>query len=101
MNELINYTKQILDDIEKMSGKTKDDIIVKILEQNGLSTKDVMEHPDDFRLWQFPSTCTSSGMTQRADLYYKDSFIGSYLLQMDMDDDRKTYTIRAEYSVKE
>lgn len=101
MDELIDYTKQILDDINNLTGKTKDDIIVKILEQNGLSIKDVMEHPDDFRLWQFPSTCTSSGMTQRADLYYKDSFIGSYLLRMEMDDDRKTYTIRAGYLVKE
>lgn len=101
MNELIDYTKQILDDINNITGKTKDDIIVKILEQNGLSIEDVMEHPDDFRLWQFPSTCTLSGMTQRTDLYYKDSYIGSYLLQMDMDDDRKTYTIRAGYLVKE
>lgn len=101
MNELIDYTKQILDDIKKTCGETIDDLIVKILEQNGLSIEDVIEHPDDFRLWQFPSTCTPSGMTQRADLYYKDSFIGSYLLRMEMDDDRKTYTISAEYSVKE
>lgn len=101
MNELIDYTKQILDDIKKTSGKTKDDIIVKILEQNGLSIEDVMEHPDDFRLWKFPSTCTPSSMTQRTELYYKDSYIGSYLLRMDMDDDRKTYTIRAGYLVKE
>lgn len=101
MNELIDYTKQILDDINNITGKTKDNIIVKILEQNGLSIKDVMEHPDDFSLWQFPSTCTTSSMTQRVDIYYKDSFIGSYLLRMDMSDDRKTYTISAGYSVKE
>ena len=48
MNELIDYTKQILDNIKKTSGKTIDDIIVKILEQNGLSIEDVIEHPDDF-----------------------------------------------------
>ena len=101
MNELIDYTKQILDDINNITGKTKDNIIVKILEQNGLSIKDVIEHPDYFRLWQFPSTCTTSSITQRAELYYKDSYIGSYLLRMDMDDDRKTYTISAGYSVKE
>ena len=101
MNELIDYTKQILDDIKKTSGKTIDDIIVKILEQNGLSIEDVIEHPGDFRLWEFPSTCTPFGITQRAELYYKDSYIGSYLLRMDMDDDRKTYTIRAGYLVKE
>ena len=101
MNELIDYTKQILDDIKKTSGKTIDDIIVKILEQNGLSIEDVIEHPDDFRLWEFPSTCTPFGITQHAELYYKDSYIGSYLLRMEMDDDRKTYTIRAGYSVKE
>jgi len=101
MNELIDYTKQILDDINNITGKTKDDIIVKILEQNGLSIKDVKEHPDDFQLWQFPSTCTLSSMTQLAELYYKDSCIGSYLLRMDIDDDGKTYTISAEYSVKE
>lgn len=101
MNELIDYTKQILDDIKKISGKTLDDIIVKILEQNGLSIEDVMEHPDDFRLWEFPSTSTPFGITQRAELYYKDSYIGSYLLRMDVDDDIKTYTIRAAYLVKE
>ena len=101
MNELIDYTKQILDDIDNITGKTKDDIIVKILEQNGLSIDDVMEHPDDFSLWQFPFTCTPSGTSQRTDVYYKDSYIGSYLLRMDIDDDRKTYTISAEYSVKE
>jgi len=101
MDELIDYSKQILDDIKKTSGKTIDDIIVKILEQNGLSIEDVIEHPDDFRLWEFPSTCTPFGITQRAELYYKDSYIGSYLLRMDMDDDRKAYTIRAGYLVKE
>ena len=101
MNELIDYTKQILDDIEKTAGKTIDDLVVKILEQNGLSIEDVIEHPDDFQLWQFPDTCTPSGITQRAELYYKDSFIGSYLLRMGIDDYRKTYTISAGYSVKE
>lgn len=101
MDELIDCTKQILDDIKKTAGKTIDDIIVKILEQNGLSIKDVMEHPNDFRLWKFPDTCTSSGITQRAEIYYKDSYIGSYLLRMDIDDDRKTYTISAGYSVKD
>ncbi len=101
MNELIDYSKQILDDIKKTSGKTIDDLIVKILEQNGLSIEDAMEHPDDFRLLEFPSTCTPFGITQRTELYYKDSFIGAYLLRMDIDDDRKTYTIRADYLVKE
>lgn len=101
MNELIDYTKQILDNIKKTSGKIIDDIIVKILEQNGLSIEDVMEHPDDFRLCEFPSICTSFGTTQRTELYYKDSFIGAYLLWMDIDDDRKAYTIRAGYLVKE
>ena len=101
MNELIDYNKQILDNIKKTSGKIIDDIIVKILEQNGLSIEDVMEHPDDFRLWEFPSTCTPFGTTQRTELYYKDSYIGAYVLRMDMDDDRKAYTIRAGYSVKE
>ena len=101
MNELIDYTKQILDNIKKTAGKTIDDVIVKILKENGLSIEDVMEHPEDFQLWQFPDTFTSSGMTQRAELHYKDSFIGSYLLRMVIDDDRKTYTISVEYSVKE
>lgn len=101
MNELIDYTKQILDDIKKTAGKTIDNLIVKILEQNGLSIEDVIEHPDDFLLWEFPSTGTAFGITQRAELYYKGSFIGAYLLWMDMDDDRKTYTIRAGYLVKE
>ena len=101
MNEFIDYTKQILDDIKKTAGKTIDDIIIKILEQNGLSIEDVIEHPDDFRLWEFPSTSTPFGITQRAELYYKDSFIGAYLLRMEMDDDRKAYTIRAGYLLKE
>lgn len=101
MNELIDYTKQILDDIKKTAGKTVDDIIVKILEQNGLSIEDAMAHPDDFRLCEFPSTSTPFGITQRTELYYKGSFIGAYLLRMDMDDDIKTYTIRAGYLVKE
>ena len=101
MNELIDYTKQILDDINNITGKTKDNIIVKILKENGLSIEDVMEHPDDFSLWQCPFTCTPSGTSQRIDVYYKDSFIGSYLLRMDMGDDGKTYTISAGYSVKE
>lgn len=101
MDGLIDYSKQILDDIEKTAGKTIDDLIVEILEQNGLSIEDVMEHPDDFRLLEFPSTSTAFGTTQRTELYYKDSFIGSYLLWIDMDDDRKTYTIRAGYLVKE
>ena len=97
MDGLIDYSKQILDDIEKTAGKTIDDLIVEILEQNGLSIEDVM----DFRLLEFPSTSTVFGTTQRTELYYKDSFIGSYLLWIDMDDDRKTYTIRAGYLVKE
>ena len=101
MNELIDYTKQILDNIKKTSGKIIDDIIVKILEQNGLSIEDLVEHPDDFLLWEFPSTSTSFGIVQRAELYYKDSFIGAYLLWMDIDDDRKSYTIHAGYLVKE
>ena len=101
MNELINYTKQILDNIKKTSGKIIDDIIVKILEQNGLSIEDLVEHPDDFLSWEFPSTSTSLGIVQRAELYYKGSFIGAYLLWMDMDDDRKAYTIHAGYLVKE
>ena len=101
MNELVDYTKQILDDIKTTTGKTIDDLIIKILEQNGFSIEDVKEHPDDFQLWQFPDTCITSGTTQRAEIYYKDSYIGSYLLRMDIDDDRKTYTISAGYSVKE
>ena len=101
MNELIDYTKQILDNIKKTSGKIIDDIIVKILEQNGLSIEDLVEHPDDFLLWEFPSTSTSLGIVQRAELYCKGSFIGAYLLWMNMDDDRKAYTIHAGYLVKE
>lgn len=98
MNELIDYTKQILDDIKETSGKTIDDIVVKILEQNGLSIEDVKAHPDEFSIIHDPG----HGLRDVIDTFVlmrKGTILGTYAIYSCYDDNSMAMTIRIGYTL--